>query len=387
MPHAILPIGTFDTHGNENVFIVVTGWILDGPVDRDARLRAHDTVSFNARFVDHGVALVQQVQKWQYQLPPEFASSTPQPPIFKTVHIPGSIHDHYIYSKPSDDIRCTIKHNPSDFYSQGGPRSVGDLMSKDIPLAQLQLTMSDDATIIGLTTPHVLCDGYGNKEIILALARILRGEEVAPLQLGDPFEPILNVQTPPDPPPYRRVFNMRQVVVVMACLIWDLIRARNIQNRELFFPKAEVDKLKEEAMDDLRKQYGEQPDIWVSSSDVLVAFCLKTPPNVLCATNMRRCLADALSKPYLHNGVCTVVTPPLPAVKNRLRWRMANADRATSDKKINCVYLWGNAVHPFPTPNCMALVADDPRGGIWMGGFFSEKVWLRKDGFGQFIKG
>jgi hypothetical protein len=139
--------------------------------------------------------------------------------------------------------------------------------------------MFDDATIIGLTTPHVLCDGHGNKEIILALARILRGEEVEPLQLGDPFGPILNVQTPPDPPPYWSVFNMWQIVVFMACLIWDFVRNRDIQNRELFFPKAEVDRLKEEAMGDLRKKHGEKPDIWVSASDVLVAFCLKVRAN------------------------------------------------------------------------------------------------------------
>jgi hypothetical protein len=138
----------------------------------------------------------------------------------------------------------------------------------------------------------------------------------------------------------------------------------------------------------------------------------------------------------------TVRSQTEPAVvKNWLRWRIANAGRMTlffeptgawnvvtnwrdmklmeidfsgalpdgSDKKINCTYLWGNAFQPFPIRNCMGLVADDPRGGIWMGGrftfshdsfhdahqlslllpsgFFSEKVWLRKDGFGQFIKG
>jgi hypothetical protein len=153
----------------------------------------------------------------------------------------------------------------------------------------------------------------------------------------------------------------------------------------------------------------------------------QTPLNVLYAANLRRYLSGALPKLYLHNGACTVVTPTLPlsaistlslgalayhirqtvrsqtepnAVKNWLRWRIANAGRMTLffeptgvwnvvtnwrdmklmeidfsgalpdgvDKKINCVYLWGNSYQSFPARNCMGLVADDPSGGIWFGG-------------------
>jgi hypothetical protein len=214
------------------------------------------------------------MKKWQYELPSEFSLSRPQQ-VFKTVKIPGSIHDHYSYSKPSDEIRCTVKLNPDDFYLEGAPRSVGELMKRDIPMVQLQLTLFDDATLVGLTTPHVLCDGHGNKEIMRALTCILQGEVVAPLQEGDPFEPILNVQGAPELPPYWRVFSIWQTVIFLTCLMWDFICDRETQNRELFFPKAEVERLKDEAMEDLRKEHGEKPDVWVSSSDVLVAFCLK----------------------------------------------------------------------------------------------------------------
>jgi len=243
---------------------------------------------------------------------------------------------------------------------------------------------------------------------------------------------------------------------MLARLLWDIMSTSDISNRDVFFPKSEVERIKGEAMADLKKEHGENPDVWVSSSDVLVAFCLKcihppttasTPLNVLYAANLRRYLSEALPKPYLHNGACTVVTPTLPisaissmslgalayhvrktvqtqtekgAVEHWLRWRIANGGRMTlffepsgdwnvvtnwrdmklmsvdfsgalpdsamGDKKVNCLYLWGNSFQPFPVRNMMGLVADDPSGGIWVGGFFSDRVWTRPEGFGRFVK-
>lgn len=161
---------------------------------------------------------------------------------------------------------------------------------------------------------------------------------------------------------------------------------------------------------------------------------------------MRRYLPSVVPSPYLHNGSVLVVTPTIPLsdistmslgtlaymirsslqehtktdhIENWLRWRIANAGRlclffephgawnvitnwrdmklmeldfsgalpdgAESAKKANCVYIYGNSFQPFPIRNCMGLVTDDPRGGVWMGGFFRKTVWERKDGFGQFI--
>jgi hypothetical protein len=106
-------------------------------------------------------------------------------------------------------------------------------------------------------------------------------------------------------------------------------------------------------------------------------------------------------------------------VENWLRWRIANAGKLAlffeptgawnvvtnwrdmklmeadfsgaakegegSPGQVKCVYVYGNSFQPFPIRNCMGLVADDPRGGIWMGGFFKKSVWERKNGFGQYI--
>ncbi|KAF8511265.1 hypothetical protein BU17DRAFT_69703 [Hysterangium stoloniferum] len=311
------PTGVFDTSGNKKDSIVLTGWVLDQILDpKKMELAYHKLVQtwpiLSARLRIHN-------KKWVYEIPEQFSESTPQY-VFKIRAVQGPISATYNYSKPSETISCTIKENPYELYSQNGPRSVGDYMKQDIPVSELQLTQFDDATLIGLTTPHVLCDGHGNKEIIYALARILRGEDVTPLQLGDPFEEFITKESV-EPPPYWRVFSAWQVVVVIAHLLWDFMWTRDISNRDVFFPKLEVERIKTEAMADLKTEHGENPDVWVSSSDVLVAFCLKcihppttslTPLNVMYAANLRRYLSEALPKPYLHNGACIVVTPTLP---------------------------------------------------------------------------
>lgn len=55
-------------------------------------------------------------------------------------------------------------------------------------------------------------------------------------------------------------------------------------------------------------------------------------------------------------------------------------------KQVKCLHIFSNLFKPFSMRQLMVLLADDPKGGIWMGGFFSDKkVWEREDGFKGFI--
>lgn len=459
MPNKIIPTGVFDTSGNEKDSIVVTGWVLDQVLDAQKVENAYKKVVeawpiLSSRLREHG-------KKWVYELPSEFSASTPQY-IFKKVEILGPIENTYRYSKATTSITCTIKENLNHLFSEDGPRSVGVYMKNDIPVSMLQLTIFDDASILGLTTPHVLADGHGNKEIMNALTLALRDESIPPLHEGDPFQqfviPEEKRDEPTPTPPFWRVFSAWQTVVFMAYLLVDFVRTRDISNRDVFFPKEEVERIKELAMKDLRKEHGDNPDVWVSSSDALLAYCFKriyppsastTPLNILYAANLRRYLTHPapLPKPFLHNGALTVVTPTMPissihelslgalayifrttireqttpsAIETWLKWRIKNAGRLSlffepkggawngvtnwrdmelmkldfsgalpdhSDKTVKCVYLFGNSFQSFPVRNFLGLVANDPSGGIWMGGFFSTKlVWEREDGFKEFIR-
>ncbi|EJD44092.1 hypothetical protein AURDEDRAFT_114396 [Auricularia subglabra TFB-10046 SS5] len=447
MAYTTVPAGVFDVSGNEKDSIVLTGWVIDRVVDPTKVERAWAKLVETWPLLGSRLRKNKTSQAWEYHLYSTFSPARPRY-VFKHEAKEGSIDAHYRYPRPSEQIVCAVKNNDDRLFSDGGPRSVTQLMTQDIPVTFLQVTTFSDASIIGLTTPHVLCDGHGNKEIGLALARILKGETVAPLRDGDPLVRYAGAPKDTEAPPSWRAFGFVDSAKFFATLAWDFAVNRDIENRELFVPAAEAERIKAEAMADL-------PDgEWVSTSDALVAFCLKCihgnstsdkPLNVLYSANLRRYLSDVLPKPFLHNGACTVVTPAIrlseipqmslgalallvrrtvreqterPAVERWLRWRLANAGKLTlffeptgawngvtnwrdmklmeidfsgalpdgADRSVSCLYLWGMSFQPFPVRNFMGLVADDPRGGIWLGGFLSKRVWERPDGFGQFVK-
>lgn len=169
-----------------------------------------------------------------------------------------------------------MKENPFHLFLPKVPSSVEDLLRQDIPLTRLQVTLFDDATLVGLSTPHILCDGYGVKAIIQSLTHILDGgAPPLPLALVDPFQPYANASRPLEPPPYWRVLNTIQTLVLIAFSFWHWIWERPIQNRDIFFPQEAVARIKSEAMSDIRKENSDAGDLWISSSDALLAFCLK----------------------------------------------------------------------------------------------------------------
>ena len=195
---------------------------------------------------------------------------------FATLVVPGPIDEHYRYSKPSATIRCTVKENPFHLFAPNAPSSVEDLLQQDIPLTRLQVTVFNDASLVGLSVPHILCDGYGVKAIIQSLTDILNGgTPPPPLTFVDPFKQYANVPKSFEAPPYWIVLNTIQTVFLVVCSLWRLLWERPIQNREVFFPKDAVKKIKDEAMSDLRKENGESSNLWISSSDALLAYCLK----------------------------------------------------------------------------------------------------------------
>lgn len=216
--------------------------------------------------------IIIQTKRWEYHLPKEGTLAHS----FGTLVIAGPIHEHYKYSKPSETIRCTVKENPLHLFLPNVPSSVQELLQKDIPLTQLQVTLFDDASLVGLSIPHILCDGYGVKAIIQSLTHVLNGGvPPPPPTLADPFQSYANAPQPLEAPPYWRVLSSIQTAVLILFSLWRSIWERPIENRDVFFPKDAVAQIKSEAMSDLKKEHGESSDVWISSSDALLAFCLK----------------------------------------------------------------------------------------------------------------
>lgn len=311
----IIEAGVLDSsHATDS--IILTGWVLDRSIDPDKVERAWNVL------VEAWPILVARLRRdvktshWQYHIP-EPVSSTGS---FSTSSISGPIHNHYKYAKPSSTIRCTRKENPHHLFTPNAPSSVKELLKRDIPQTQLHVTLFDDAALVGLSVPHILCDGYGVTEIMRALSTILSsGSPPLPLDHADPYAAFAVNESRVPPPPYWRALNALEKLVIYARALWEWLTDRKVENREVFFPRDEVARIKAQAMDDIREEQGQDTKLWVSTSDAILAFCLKcthldagsnAPLNVFYTANMRQLLT--LPSPFLHNSVCMVITPTLP---------------------------------------------------------------------------
>ncbi|EIN12483.1 hypothetical protein PUNSTDRAFT_141174 [Punctularia strigosozonata HHB-11173 SS5] len=265
----IIAAGSFDTSGNEKHSILVIGWVLDAPLD--PLILEHAWAKLNSDWPILSARLRNNGKEWEFHVPKSANRYG-----FRHLAVNAPIASRYDYPKISaDSIQCTIKHFPYDLYSDPACRSMNDLFTKDIPNAALQLTNFEDASIVGLTIPHVLADGHGVKVVLNALLQTLHGEEVAPIDpIPEPFAKFKDVPQPPAVVGWR-LFNFFQMLTFVACMLWDRIRYPKYEVRELYVPQKEVERIKQQAMDDIRNELGEQTGEWVSTSDALVAFTLK----------------------------------------------------------------------------------------------------------------
>lgn len=214
-----------------------------------------------------------QTKAWEYHIPPDGADAC----AFRHLVLDDPVASHYNYPKPSPTIRCTVKENPDDLFTDPSRRSVAYLMTADVPICGLQLTSFSDASIIGLSIPHVTSDGHGYKEIMRALSAVLAKHDVPALELRDPFTPLAGARNAPATSGWR-TYNPLQVMLLVAYFLWHLARHPVSENRDVYFPAPEVKRIKQQAMNDILKldsgDSGEDT-LWVSTSDALFAYCLK----------------------------------------------------------------------------------------------------------------
>ncbi|KAA1475639.1 hypothetical protein DENSPDRAFT_842442 [Dentipellis sp. KUC8613] len=488
----VLPAGVLDaSHATDS--IILAGWVLDTPIDPQRVQRAW------AQLVAAWPLLVArlhhdpQTHQWEYHLsdPPRLTNS------FASLTLTAPMHTHYTPAQPTPFISCVPKQNPHHLYTPHGPRAVADLLDRaaDRPLVHLHVSVFADGALIGLSVPHILCDGHGVVGIARALGSImLGGPPPPPLDLADPFARYV-VRDPKEAsalpaPPGWRVLGIMGTLLLLARMAWEGLWASNaIENKDVYFPPEEVKRIKGEAMEDIRRELGAQTERYVSSSDAVLAYLLKlahpptrsrAPLTVFYTANLRHLLHGRLRWPYLRNTVAMPITPPLPvcslsrislgalalrirdtvraqlapeASETWLRWRLAHArdlklffgpwrgrynvvtnwremrlmevdfsgalpeggraadggggggraadgggegegkagkedgkDGDGEERKVRCVYAWGDGLQPYVLQHWIGLWADDPRGGMWTSAFMPRWVWRDMRGFGRIIR-
>ncbi|KAH7092711.1 hypothetical protein BKA62DRAFT_626010 [Auriculariales sp. MPI-PUGE-AT-0066] len=239
----------------------------------------------------------------KYNMPPQLSSENTEPTIVPMVQM-------------------------SLFRGPGTRSSTAEYLVPNTPCVQVYIAVYEDATLIGMTAPHVAFDAFGVKTLFAAWCHALSGpldslpdmpRDYKPLvQLGRDFA----VQNSGQPSLGLRGWF---ALSPFGTLRWILAHCRRAlregkeQQRLLFVPLSWLTQRKEECIQEVK--IGDFND-WVGSNDVLLAYIAhlvygqrrdNIPVHLHVPINLRSLLTTELHAPYLHNAIISVAIPPQSA--------------------------------------------------------------------------
>jgi hypothetical protein len=171
------------------------------------------------------------------------------------------------------------------FRSRSCPRTAADLLKqKDAPIISLHVSRFSDATCVGFTIPHAICDVPGVGIILRAWCSLLasRAAEIPPLVIDD----VLADFGSPYPTTKAGVkalrASMRSTFRIWG--LWSKIRVNIRFMREfiiypkddcrmVFIPTNFIQRIREEAKKELGGEMTEGP--WLSENDIVTAIMVK----------------------------------------------------------------------------------------------------------------
>jgi hypothetical protein len=224
---------------------------------------------------------------------------------------------------PEDQKRCTA------FNAVG---NIDELINSDRPAVTVQVTRFNDATLITLSISHIVGDIFAVKDILKGWESSLHGAPPTPwMKLEqDPFAAYgpggklagekASSDSPPLPPGWR-IFNLVDKARFLWRLLWDVGYTRpekTISSKYVFIPNAELDRLVEEATQDLvaveerRKRQGEPSPtpLKLSRSNVLYAWIMKNNHAALDPTEISTPVAIVNSRLRPPTGMSPENLPP-----------------------------------------------------------------------------
>ena len=181
-----------------------------------------------------------------------------------------------LYIRTNSISTQVITRNES-LYRTHPLRSLDDYLSSGDPVFSLHVACLLDATILTLTIAHILMDASGFNEFIRALIITLDKEPIPPLLDQDPWAMLLpKALHVPDIPDARRgwvVLGAEARPAFRQAEENDFELDGPIQKRTIYFPAAEIARLKLQALDELQVVGKSVP--FLSTNDVVVAWLYK----------------------------------------------------------------------------------------------------------------
>ncbi|OBT91973.1 hypothetical protein VE01_09919 [Pseudogymnoascus verrucosus] len=250
-----------------------------------------------------GGRLVRKVSPTSLEIhvPPQFTPARPALTYSHTAN-PSDIDDHPLAKTlPKATPTPSIQRGSNEFRDfecrKDAPATLEDYLINDTPILSLHITSFNDATIIGLTWPHVLMDVMGQQALLRGWSLVLAGKESeVPALLGAREDALLFPDNQEVYHPQRlQGFGMFKFGLrFVADLLWN----RVVETRTIFLPKAAVAKLQLQAQEDLSGEF-------VSEGDVLTAWATRAvassmPPRPITALhplNLRFRLPSLIEAP------------------------------------------------------------------------------------------
>ncbi|KAJ7636420.1 hypothetical protein FB45DRAFT_742574 [Roridomyces roridus] len=211
------------------------------------------------------------------------------------------------------------------YFQSPGPKTIQDWIESKSPLLHIHVSVFDDLTFIGVTSPHVGFDAVGTGILLDAWTRLINGVDlgnsVRRMQraelLGTPRVPIH-----PGDVSKRSTIGLPAIHRVNT---WRLDQSKiNTIRYSITVPKVFLASWKRQIMDELQRQGSAE---WVGSSDVLLAWWHKetlghrandeTPMHLVVVVNLRNkpifyaSEFDSIGE-YIGNAVSIIPVPPFP---------------------------------------------------------------------------
>lgn len=254
------------------------------------------------------------------------------------VDIPMTIAEHPLASKlPKATTDASIQAPADDFREfaarENAPATLADFLATDTPNLSLHITSFRDATLVGLSWNHSIMDVMGQQALVHAWSLVLAGRTVdVPPVLGareDTLQALTNAAAA-----HGEKFAMEPHMLkglgmakFGARFAWGMLTEPAPQGRSIFLPAAALERLKNQAQNDLKAGEGSDKAPVLSANDVLTAWVARAvaaslprprPITVLHALNARFRLSSLLSAPgvYIQNmliGAFTFFDPELLA--------------------------------------------------------------------------
>ena len=157
-----------------------------------------------------------------------------------------------------------------------------EVLGKDMPMMTVQVQRYKDKTMLALELSHVLCDAFGQRDILQAWSDLLHGKTVTPVNLAklaeDPVGDVVGTKLDSPPPPGFTVLKtLGQKLGVARHLLRDTLITRpekKIEPRIIVIPEGKMNELQEQAKEDLRAASGEK-EVIIGRSTTLFAWLLK----------------------------------------------------------------------------------------------------------------